>query len=479
MKNTLPRVIIGIAEIPNTRRKGVFYMVTHNEPVNQLPTEIRPAFHELNVPKHLRKSGISKRFGFTCSYLFQLVFVLIFHHRNWFQLLESAKAESFPGKDAVYRFLNHTGFAWRRFLLFLSVDAVNKTSALTSDNRISVFIVDDSMYERNRSKCVELLARCRDHARNCYYKGFRMLTLGWSDGHTFIPVDFSLLSSAKSRIQEINPSIDKRTHGYKRRVEALLPAPEIIPAMIDRALSVGMKSSYVLMDSWFTHAPLLQAVLGTGLNVIGMVKADNKRYLHGGRRLSLQELYYAATPVQVQVMKKGILRSIHTQLSPGIPVTMVFVRHRTNKNEWLAILCTDTTLTAEEIIKIYGIRWDIEVFFKCTKSLLRLQKEFQGRSYDMLISHTTIVFSRYILLAWQHRQSTDDRTLGNLFLALCDEVSELDWAAALSQLVELVTGVANQVGKRISKLINGQLQNWINCLPSYIKAYLPILVCES
>jgi hypothetical protein len=161
--------------------------------------------------------------------------------------------------------------------------------------------------------------------------------------------------------------------------------------MIHHALVTGMNASYVLMDSWFTHAPLIQAVLDRGLDVIGVVKADNKRYPLGGRRLSLQELYYAAAPVQRT--NKGILRSIHTQLSPGIPATMVFVRHRTNKKEWLAILCTDTPLTVEEIIQIYSIHWDIEVFFKCTTSLLlRLQKEFQGRSYDMLISHTTIVF---------------------------------------------------------------------------------------
>ncbi|KWZ85152.1 hypothetical protein HMPREF3213_00585 [Heyndrickxia coagulans] len=32
-------------------------------------------------------------------------------------------------------------------------------------------------------------------------------------------------------------------------------------------------------------------------------------------------------------------------------------------------------------------------------SLLNLGKKFQGRSYDMLISHTTIVFTRYILIA--------------------------------------------------------------------------------
>jgi len=60
------------------------------------------------------------------------------------------------------------------------------------------------------------------------------------------------------------------------------------------------------MDSWFTHAPLIQAVLRRGLDVIGMVKADNKRYLFGQQRLSLQELYYAATPVQTK--NKGILR---------------------------------------------------------------------------------------------------------------------------------------------------------------------------
>ncbi|RNB77109.1 IS4 family transposase, partial [Brevibacillus invocatus] len=170
---------------------------------------------------------------------------------------------------------------------------------------------------------------------------------------------------------------------------------------------------------------------------------------------------------------------IHTELSPGIPVIMVFVRHRSNKKEWLAILSTDCSLTEEEIIKIYSIRWDIEVFFKCAKSLLRLQKEFQGRSYDLLISHTTIVFSRYILLAWQHRQSTDQRTLGGLFHLLCDEVSQLDWAVALKQLIDLIEDIAQKANKKITKLIKTQLQQWIMGLPSYIKGYLPNLSCES
>jgi hypothetical protein len=452
-------------------------MINRNTENNQLPIEINSAFKELKILQHLRNAGFKKKFGYTCSFLFQVVFVLIFHHKNWYQLLDSSKGDSFPGKDAVYRFLNHAGYAWRRFLLFLSQHTINKVTSLTSDRRVKVFILDDSMFERNRSKAVELLARFKDHARGCYYKGFRMLTLGWSDGHTFIPVDFSLLSSAKSQIKGGSEQIDKRTSGYARRVEALTPSPQLIPAMLKRALSSGITASHVLMDSWFTYAPLIQSIVQQGLDVIGMVKASNQRYWIGERLLSLKELYNAAKPVQGT--NKGILRSIRTRMNPDIPVIVVFVRHRTKKNEWLAILSTDCTLSEEDIIRIYSIRWDIETFFKCTKSLLRLQKEFQGRSYDMLISHTTIVFSRYILLSWQHRQNTDDRALGGIFLALCDEVGEIDWTIALNQLLEILNTVSKTANKKISKLIKNQLLQWVAGLPSYIRAYLPNLCCES
>jgi hypothetical protein len=444
---------------------------------NQRPNELKSAFQELHILKCLRQAGFRKRFGLSCSCLFQLIFVLLFHQKNWFRLLESSKGNSFPGKDVVYRFLNHTGFAWRRFLTLLGTATVQKVKALTSVERDCVFIVDDSMFERNRSKAVELLARFKDHATGTFYKGFRMLTLGWSDSHTFLPLDFSLLSSNKSAINGMNRTIDKRSHGYKRRQEALLSAPQVIVSMLDRAMKAGATASYVLMDSWFTHEPLIGEIVARGLDVIGMVRNDNKRFLIQGQKLSLKALYVEASPVASR--KRGILRSIQTGLPSGIPVRVVFVRHRSRKNEWLAILTTDLTLSVEDIIRIYAIRWDIEVFFKCTKSLLRLQKEFQGRSYDLLISHTTIVFSRYILLAWQHRKSTDSRSFGGLFYLLCDEVGTLDWTIALQQLLDLVNQIAMKAGKKLSALIQRQLQHWISALPSYIKACLPISCCES
>lgn len=460
-------------------RRGASNMIDHNGQTNQLPSELKAVFKDLEMSKHLRNANITKRMGYSCAYLFQLVFCLIFQHKNWFRLLDSKKADGIPAKDAVYRFLNHSKYAWRRFLLSLSTHAISKVDALTHQERTKVFILDDSAFDRNRSKKVELLARCFDHSSttNRFFKGFRMLTLGWSDGHSFMPIDFSLLSSKKAQINGISESIDKRTSGYKRRVEALQTAPEQIPTMLKRAVNSGIDATYVLMDSWFTQPQLIKAIVEEGLDVIGMVKATKQRYWVGGQKVDLKALYRLATPCQGN---KGVIRSIQTSMTTtGVPVKIVFIQNRNKKREWLAILSTDCTLTEKEVVRIYGMRWDIEVFFKVTKSLLKLQKEFQGRSYDLLISHTTIVFARYIVLSWQNRCNTDDRTIGGLFFELCDEVNELDWVVALQQLIELIQDVLKETNSKLKKLIQSQLTQWMAGLPSYIKAYLPISRCES
>ena len=208
-----------------------------------------------------------------------------------------------------------------------------------------------------------------------------------------------------------------------------------------------------------------------------MVKPTKQRYQVGNQKVDLKALYRLATPCQ---RKKEILRSIQTTMTTtGVAIKVVFIQNRNKKSEWLAILSTDSSLTEKEIVRIYGMRWDIEVFFKATKSLLKLQKEFQGRSYDLLISHTTIVFARYIVLSWQNRCNTDDRTIGGLFFELCDEVSDLDWAVALQQLIELIQDTLNKTNSTLKNLIQSQLEQWMAGLPSYIKAYLPISLCES
>ena len=69
----------GIVEKPLPQSRGAFLMINENHSNEQLPNELSAVFSELQLLKHLRQAGIRKSFGFSCAYLFQLVFTLIFH----------------------------------------------------------------------------------------------------------------------------------------------------------------------------------------------------------------------------------------------------------------------------------------------------------------------------------------------------------------------------------------------------------------
>ncbi len=42
-------------------------MIANNAQNKQLPNELKSAFKELGILKHLRNAGITKGFGFSCS----------------------------------------------------------------------------------------------------------------------------------------------------------------------------------------------------------------------------------------------------------------------------------------------------------------------------------------------------------------------------------------------------------------------------
>lgn len=69
-------------------------------------------------------------------------------------------------KDTVYRFMKMIQINWIRFTTLLSARIIKEDIVpLNSENRVNVLIIDDSLFERNRSKKVELLAKIYDHAK--------------------------------------------------------------------------------------------------------------------------------------------------------------------------------------------------------------------------------------------------------------------------------------------------------------------------
>lgn len=102
---------------------------------------------------------------------------LAFTGKNLYRLLESPDSPAGIGKDTAYRLLNSVTANWRRFLLLLSTRViVQKLLPLTDDTTTKVLIADDTLYNRDRSKKVELLARGHDHYTLQQAGQFRLLS---------------------------------------------------------------------------------------------------------------------------------------------------------------------------------------------------------------------------------------------------------------------------------------------------------------
>lgn len=435
------------------------------------------AIKELQIGKLMRKSNITKSCGISAYEVFQFLILLVFQGKNLFRFLNSKRKEQAVSKNTYYRFLNDTSFNWTKFLLLLAAKVTSAFSRLTRPGRVKVFVLDDSVIKRNRSKAVELLARVYDHVEHKYQKGFTLLTLGWSDGYSFAPVGFNLLSSAKksNRYQEISDKIDHRTNGYKARKESMLAKPDAAILLIQRALAVGIQADYVLMDTWFTTEPMLAKMLGTGIDAIGMVKQLKQRYNYQGRAYTLPELRRF---VRFDG-SKNIFGSIIVTTKTGFPVKIVIIRNRNKKSECLYLLSTDCSLSDAEIVRIYGNRWSIECFFKASKSFLKLGTEFQSRTYDAMVSHTAIVFTRYTILEWIRRKEKDEKTYGELFFMFCEDIQDMDLTTALQSLMALFVEHISTLSADITACIKSKVTDWISSQAAFIQALFGNICWES
>jgi hypothetical protein len=432
-----------------------------------LQSAIKTFFDNFSVGNLMNRCGIKKLKGVSPLAIFEAIFLLAFQGHNFYRGIVLNEQLGFQ-KDAAYDLLENPRYNWRRFLLRLAAKIITVLDLLTSKKREKVLVIDDSDYDRARSKTVELLAKIFDHNSGKYLRGFKLLTLGWGDGATFLPLDFVLRSSANvaNRIQGITKSLDKRTCGYKRRQEAMSKTTDLLEDMIKRVLNLGIGADYILMDSWFCFASLVSK-LSAHLPVICMVKdLTSNFYRYQNVNVRLGELYRR---VKKRPGKAKVIASVIVPMKNGPLVKIVFVRNR-NGRGWLALLSTDTDLPDEEIIRIYGKRWDIEVFFKMAKHHLNLEREVQVRDYDGLVAHASLVFSRYMFLALQQRFHDDPRSIGSLFHACCDEIQDLTLLEALHRVLTLALETVRKSGEFAEEVISSMLDAVMGAAVDIIKS---------
>ena len=347
-------------------------------------------FSKHHVGKLLAKCNGMKEKGISPVSLLRCKLSNIFVGRSMYMQRRTGSFKEEFSKNTFYRFLNSAKTNWLRFTSLLAADIVNNDiKGLTNDSRKNVFIIDDSLFNRTSCKKTELGSKVFDHTDMHFKKGFRMLTLSWSDGNTLIPVNNCLLASAKDT-NIIGPvkTFDNRTVAGKRRKLAQTKAPEAMMTLLDTALSAGMKADYVLFDSWFSNPAQVTDIHSKGMNVIAMIKKSSRiKYSYCGEQLNIKE--------------------------------------------------------------IFG--------------------ECHSLSYDALTAHVAIVFTRYMLLAMEQRQNEDQRTLGELFFFLVDEMADITFSRSLAILMAALMAILQEILKLSDEQLTAFTADFEARLPEYLR----------
>ena len=436
----------------------------------ELFNAISSFFSTFGIGNLLHKCNAQKEKGVPVIDIFKYKLCNVFADRSMYMQQKTGSFKESFSKNTFYRFLNSPKTNWLRFTTLLSKKVADAVEPLTSEDRVNAFVVDDSLFERTSCKQTELGSRVFDHTSMKYCKGFRLMTLGWTDGNTFLPVNSCLLASSKEK-NLIGPvdQCDGRSLAAKRRKLAQTKGTEVMIELLKTAQNAGHHADYVLFDTWFSSPAQLIAVKKLGLDSIAMLKKSSHIYYeYEGKQLSIKKIFGIC---KKRRGRSKYLLSVNVMVGKDekIPAKIVCVRNKKNKKDWIAFICTNPKLSEEEIIRIYGKRWQIEVFFKTCKSYLQLISECHSLSYDALTAHVAIVFTRYLMISMEQRRSKDDRTLGEIFYFFTDELADITFGESfqiiITAMIESISAIFQPTEEQLAMFI----EMFVGQLPEYIR----------
>ena len=425
--------------------------------INQIQAEhdtkniISAFIHLIGLGRLSKRINFKRHSTIPLTAVITWLFEAIFSRRSLYRAQPSRWFSSRTARNI----LNDGRINWQKLLCLVAIKMILILTPFIDQRRRLALIVDDTLIERAYSTKTELLAKIYDHDQHRYSTGYRNLTIGWSDGNTFLPVNCALMSTRKKTnlVGSKSSITDQRTIAGQRRSQAQRKMNEVVLELISQALRLGVTAKYVLFDSWYSSPQMFWHLKELGLESVAILKRSSKVYYrYRGRNYSIKALYQRLLNSKRPAGQSYLYSSIVEANFQGqvFPVKIVFVAKKGVRNQYLVLASTNTNLTPQQIIQLYSRRWSIETYFKTAKQYLRLNKS-QIQSYDGQVAQITVTAMTYILLAWQERLNKDDRTLGDLFYLMNDSLPEIKFIEAL---VYLLKTFQSQEAGFISQTIN-------------------------
>jgi predicted nucleic acid-binding Zn finger protein len=319
------------------------------------------------------------------------------------------------GKDTFYRLKNNPGICWRMVLwLFAAKFKALTNNCLDQNTGLKCMIFDDTLIVKT-GKYIEKISWVWDHVAHKAVLGFKLLLMGYWDGKSFIPLDFSehrergqnkekpFGLKKKELKKQYKKLRAKGSFSYERAEETDMSKIDCAIKMFKRAISQGFMVDYVLMDSWFTCDDFINAVLAVKkqtVHLIGMYKFVKTKFLYLGMMYTFSQVRNMTGKVK-RCRKLGLYYTEAIVEFKGKTIKLFFSKQGKN-GKWKTFVCTNTQLSFIQMIEIYQTRWTIEVFFKESKQLLGLGK-CQSNDFDAQIADATITMIQHILLTLRYR----------------------------------------------------------------------------
>ena len=422
-------------------------------------------WREVGMRTLLSRAGFNKRSGTPMSDVMFSLMLWLWLQKESIGMFARECLQGAMGKDVLYDTMNREDLNWRKFHEQVAHKAVQTFKASGK----KAYVVDDSIKQRFGKKMPGISSHF-DHTSGRHMMGQQVLTLGLSCDEGFVPLDSELFISQTKAIDLHEPFEDGRSIAAKRyRTAQQSTKPEMVSAMIKRALNAGIMADYLLADAWFGTKGMIRLTQETALVPVLRMKKNNMKYrlsdyVRGKtvtRELDVRALYKhcvrkAWQPIrgqkyQAKIVDVELNLAENKEAEEWVKVRLLFVRGNagdtqatTGKHDWAVFLTTDTKLSSAEILELYAMRWAIEVYFKEAKQHLGFLKE-QSNHYAAYIASIHLTAIRFCLLVIA-KQTQGIASIALIRRKLCSNSADISFASKLWQVFRaVITGALDEL----------------------------------
>jgi SRSO17 transposase len=269
--------------------------------------------------------------------------------------------------------------------------------SISNLSTVGFLIIDDSVIEKQTMpRKMESLGWHYSHSKGGLVYGHCFVSSHYRIGNLSIPYDIVFYKNKKVAKKE----------GVKFRSKQ-----EIACELVDNFKSFYDEKLYVLTDSWYTSKNFIDKCKSLNKEVIGAVKSNRVfQFKENGQKhkLSIYVKNLRKSSFDEIILKDEAfkVRRIKVYLK-GIGEVVILISKRVKDRSKKYILCTDMTLSNEEILQYYSYRWDIEVGYLYCKDRLGLG-HYQMRKMKAIEKYCALIFIAFGLLESIRLLNNDD-----------------------------------------------------------------------